>query len=144
MIRTIRFVAATLAAVALAACSESSPTGVMADAALASGSSSASATRIEIALTRPADAVYRNAKGKAKYATKTGERELQVEVENVPAGTVLTIAVGGTSAGSATADAFGKARLNLNTTLGQTVPMVSAGTTVTVTSAAGPVVSGSF
>ncbi|MBY0488749.1 MAG: hypothetical protein K2R93_02795 [Gemmatimonadaceae bacterium] len=146
-IRRITSIASVAAVATLAACADSSPTGLTNDAAFASGSgttSSSTATKIEIALTRPADGVYRNAKGKAKYATSANERELQIEVENVPAGTMLTFTVGGSAAGTATADAFGKARLNLNTKLGQTVPMVSTGTTVRVSSPAGVVVTGSF
>lgn len=148
MFRSIRLIAAIAAAATLAACSESSPTGVADDAAFAKGSgsttTSSTASRIEIVLIRPANAVYRSAKGKAKFASKASERELQVEVENVPVGTDLTIALGGTVIGTAKADAFGKARLNLNSTLGQTVPMSVTGQSVTVTSAAGAVVSGSF
>lgn len=151
MMRPDRFALVLVAVAALAACSESTPTSVATDAALArgsgngtaSGGSAAATGRVEIVLTRPANAVYRSAKGKAKFTAKAGERELQVEVENVPVGTVLTILVG-TSSYSATADALGKARLNMNSALGQSVPMAVTGAAVTVTSAAGTVVSGGF
>lgn len=145
MTRTIRTLAAFAAAATLAACSESGPTAIVSEPAFASGSSGGGSKKsiTEIALTRPANAAYRSAKGKAKFAIKAGERELQVEVENIPAGTVLSIMVGSSSY-SATANALGKARLNVNSTRGQSVPMSVAGAAVTVTSAAGAVVSGSF
>ena len=148
-----RVISVVATMVALTACSESSPTGVADDAAaLARGSSgggagatSAARTRVEIALTRPANAVFATAKGKAKFSAKTGERELQIEAENIPAGTAVVFSVGGVAVGTGTANALREVRLNLNSTLGQTVPMSVTGQAVTVTTAAGGmIVAGSF
>ena len=149
-----RVISVVATMVALTACSESSPTGVANDAAAlargSSGGSSAGATsstrtRVEIALTRPANAVFATAKGKAKFSAKTGERELQIEAENIPAGTAVVFSVGGVAVGTGTANALREVRLNLNSTLGQTVPMSMTGQAVTVTTAAGGmIVAGSF
>ncbi|MCC6245889.1 MAG: hypothetical protein IT353_23860 [Gemmatimonadaceae bacterium] len=150
----LRVISVVATMTALTACSESSPTGVADDAAaLARGSSGGGATasgtatrsRVEITLTRPANAVFATAKGKAKFSSKTGERELQIEAENIPAGTAVVFTVGGVAVGTGTANALREVRLNLNSTLGQTVPMSVAGQAVTVTTAAGGmIVAGSF
>lgn len=144
--RTLRTLAAVGSLAALAACNESSPTGIVeTDAALSRGSSGGStANRVEIVLTRPAGAVFANAKGKAKFASKTGERELQIEVENIPAGTTLNFFVDGVQVGSATASALREANLNLNSQRGDAVPLTVTGKSVSVRTAAGVVVSGSF
>lgn len=150
MINSLRLLTAAIAVAALAACSDNSPVGVLAtvdSAAQAKGSNGGGigATTTTITLSAPANAVFRSAKGKAKFAASTNERELQIEVENVPAGTVLNVAIGGVSLGSATADAFGKARISRNSKLGDAVPLSVAGQSVTVTTSAGAVVvSGSF
>lgn len=147
---SLRVLTALFAVASLAACSDSSPVGVSAttdSAVQAKGSNGGgvSAATTTIVLSAPANAVFRSAKGKAKFAATANERELQIEVENVPAGTILNVAVGGTSVGSMQADAFGKARLNRNSKLGDTVPMSVAGIAVSVTTATGAVVvSGSF
>lgn len=146
---TLRALTVVTSLVVLAACSEQSPVAPLdSDAVLASGKSGGGSTtsgRVEIALTRPADAPFANAKGKARYSSKSSERELQVEVENVPVGTVITFAYNGVSFGTATANALREARINVNSKLGQTVPMVGAGGLVTASTTAGAViVSGSF
>jgi hypothetical protein len=150
----LRTVAATASLFALAACSESSPVAPLSDdAAFASGSgsstsstsSSSTRTRVEIALKAPAGAPFASAKGKARYSAKTGERELQIEAENIPVGTAVTFLYNGAPIGTGTADVLRQVRLNLNSTLGQTVPMVAAGGQVSVVTAAGAViVAGAF
>ncbi len=139
MLRAIT-VAASL--VALTACTENSPLEPSVSASLASGSSSNTSTssRIEIVLTRDAMSPFAAATGKAKYAAKSGERELQVEVEDIPAGTMITFAYNGVPFGTAAASALGQARVNVNTKLRQTVPMVTAGGIVTASTAAGAVI----
>lgn len=150
MKNSLRILAAVFAVATLAACSDNSPVGVVASidsAAQAKGSNGGgtAAVTTTITLSAPANAAFRSAKGKAKFATKANERELQIEVENVPAGTTLNFSLGGVSLGSAQADAFGKARINRNSKLGDTVPMSVAGMAVSVTTAAGAVVvTGSF
>jgi hypothetical protein len=101
-------------------------------------------TRTIIALTAPAGAVFRGANGKAKFDARPGERELQIEVEDIPAGTAVVFRVDGAAIGSGVADTFGNARLELNSERGDTVPLTMAGRMVSVTTAAGIVVSGRF
>lgn len=154
MIRsTLRFAFALTAAAALSACSDAAPTGAVVDSAsFARGSSrggdnapSATRQRVEIALTAPSASVLPRANGKAKFSSKPGERELQIEVEDLPVGTAVVFRVGGTQVGTATATALGEARLSLNSTLGQSVPMSVAGQAVTVSTATGGlIVTGSF
>ncbi len=146
---SIRAVVSIAAVAALAACSDSSPVAVTdPSASLARGSGgggAATATKQTITLSPSAGALFASAKGKAKFAAKPGERELQIEVENVPAGTSLIFTVGGVNVGTATADALRQARINLNSTLGNAVPLSVTGASVIVTTAAGgAVVSGSF
>jgi hypothetical protein len=112
----------------------------------ASGSSTARAGEIRITLN--SSATFAGVKAKAKYKNRNGERELQVEAENLRVGTVISICVSGVRAGGATANALGNARLNLNSNAGQTVPNVSSGTAIAVRaggSCAGALIaSGSF
>lgn len=87
------------------------------------------------------------AKGSAKYRDRGGEREFQVEVENIRklAGSTLSVVVDGSKVGSMKVNSFGVARLNLNTDRGQAVPRIHSGSTVKVRTAAGTlVVSGMF
>ncbi|HEX4932361.1 MAG TPA: hypothetical protein VFV33_04225 [Gemmatimonadaceae bacterium] len=138
---------ATLAACSTEATAPVTPQSVTAsssDNGVSSASSSASRVRVEIAL--KGSAAYPNAKGKARFSSKPGERELQVEVENVATGTSLNFYVGGAQVGTTqVADALRQARINLNTTLGQSVPTGVAGQSVEVKTTAGVLVaSGSF
>lgn len=87
---------------------------------------------------------YPDADGRARYRDRGGEQELQIEVEDGPANTPITFFVGDVAVGSGTTDEFGSARLNLNSDDGDTVPMVEAGTKVSVTAGGGVVVSGVF
>lgn len=105
----------------------------------------AKGTKTRIALT--AGANYPKAKGKAVYKVNGAEREFQVEVENIKklAGQSVTILVNGAQVGSATVNALGEARLELNTNLGNTVPSIKTGDKVQVKSAAGKLIaSGNF
>jgi hypothetical protein len=153
-IHAFRTLAAVAAVSLITACSDSSPVGLetSSDATLAKGSGStvgsttkSTASKVEIILSRPANAVFASAKGKAKFASKPSERELQIEVENIPAGTAVVFMLDGAAIGTATANTLREARLNLNSTLGQTVPMSVTGKSVTVmTAAGGAIVAGSF
>lgn len=142
--------AGLVALVSLAACAGADTTSPAADntVALAKGSATASAAgevKVIIALTAPAGAPFRSAKGKAKFASKGGERELQIEAENIPAGTAVKFLLDGAEIGTGTANALRAVRLNLNSDLGATVPTSVAGKKVSVTTAAGAViVSGGF
>jgi hypothetical protein len=103
-------------------------------------------TRVVVLLTPPAaDTAFPGAKGKAQLDSRPGETELEIEVEHIPAGTVVNFFVGGTMVGTATADAFGEAEIELNTKKGDVIPATPAGTTVSAQTAAGHmIVSGTF
>ncbi len=142
-----RVLAVAASLVALTACSENSPVAPSAsDASFASGSSSTTTSaKREIVLVKSQGSPYASAKGKAKYVAKSGERELQAEVENVPAGAMITFSYNGAAIGTVAASALGTARLNLNSTLGQTVPMVATGGKITASNAANAeIVNGTF
>ena len=92
-----------------------------------------------------ADAAFSRANGEAKFENEGGERELEIEVEDIPAGTALVFYVGDVEVARATADSFGNARINLNSDRGGVVPASVAGKTVTVKTPEGVVVvTGSF
>jgi hypothetical protein len=95
-----------------------------------SGSSTAKAGEIRIGL--QSSPAFSGVKAKAKYKNRKGERELQVEAENLRVGTVVSVCVSGARAGGATANALGNARLNLNSNAGQSVPTISSGTRIAV------------
>lgn len=144
--RLIAVLGAVAIAAGSAACSPDSAGPTAASAAAAKGSGTGggqTADRLEIRLSAPAGSIFANAKGKAKFRDRGGEQQLEIEVENIPAGTVIDFAVGGAAIGSATADALGNASLRLNSDEGDTVPAV-AGQSVDATSGGSPVVSGSF
>jgi hypothetical protein len=73
-------------------------------------------------------------KGSARFRNRGGVREFQVETENlrVPAGTILRVAVNGQLVGAMTVSPLHRARLNLSTQLGQAVPVIGAGSMVSV------------
>ena len=90
------------------------------------------------------------AKGKARYRDRSGQRDLQIEVENILslAGRTVSVCVNNAQIGTATVSALGAARLSRETQLGQAVPVVVKGTLVKVTTAANctgtTIVSGTF
>jgi hypothetical protein len=92
-------------------------------------------------------AAFPNASGHAKYRDRGGEREFQVEVEDVKslAGTTLSVFVDGVKVGTTKVNSFGVARFNRNTDRGQSVPVIRTGSTVKVRTSGGTlVVSGTF
>jgi hypothetical protein len=95
---------------------------------------------------RPAGA-FPAAKGSAKFKSKGGERELQVEVEHIRrlAGKRVVFLVAGVKLGSKKVNGLGAAEINRNSDLGQRVPNVRPGTSVKVKTAGGVlIVKGSF
>jgi hypothetical protein len=86
--------------------------------------------------------------GKAVYRQRPGnDLKLQVEVQgvNLPAGTVLTVFVGGQQFATLTIDAFRAGRVEHETERGQAVPFVTNGTAVAVRNASGAnIVTGAF
>ena len=99
-----------------------------------------------VSLSAPSsNAAFAGAKGEAKFENEGGERELEIEVENVPVGTELVFYIGDAEVARATADSVGHARINLNSDRGATVPASVAGKSITVKTPAGVVVvTGSF
>ena len=86
-------------------------------------------------------------KGHAKFRSRNGEREFEVEVEkvNLPAGTVLNVLVDGVKVGELQLAATLEAELELESERGASVPAVASASTVVVTNAQGQtVLSGTF
>ena len=113
---------------------------VSAPSVLASGGSG---TRIVLKAAR----AFPAAKGSAKFKATAEERELQVEVEPIRrlAGKRVVFFVARKKLGTRKVNVFGAAPIERNTERGQFVPGVSAGTNVTVRTAAGAlIVRGSF
>ena len=126
-------------AVALAGTSSSRPNAIK-----SSGSALATVNQ-QIPLTpRPA---YHRAHGSAQYQAQPGQREFQVEIEKLAslAGNSLLVQVNGANVGSMKVSKTGIAQLNRNSELGQHVPTITHGSTVTVKTKAGTVIaSGTF
>ncbi len=72
--------------------------------------------------------------GKAKYEEIKGNsrRKFSFEMEKATAGAVVQVSVGSTTMGTATVNAVGRAKFELDTRLGQGVPQMGVGTLVTV------------
>jgi hypothetical protein len=102
--------------------------------------------RTIVQLTAPAtNAAFAGASGKAQFDTRPGENELEMEVEHVPAGTVVNFFVGDTKVGTATVGTLRETEINLNSRAGDVIPTIAAGTAVSVRTAAGAIiVSGTF
>jgi hypothetical protein len=96
--------------------------------------------RLEGALVAPLAAP--RASGKAKFESRRGRRKFSTQVEDTAAGATLTVLVsrpgGGTAVlGQIRTDAVGRGDLNLDTALGQTVPVLQTGDIVQVLSSNG-------
>ena len=90
---------------------------------------------------------FPHAAGSSQYQSQPGQSEFQVEVEHVRAlvGKQLLFKVNGTTVGKMKVSTVGQADLTLNSELGQSVPTITAGSVVKVTTSAGAlVVSGSY
>ena len=79
-------------------------------------------------------AQYAGSKGKAKYKDRGGEREFQVEVENLRriAGANLAVQVNGATVGAMRINVFGNGRFSGNSDLGQRVPVITRGSVVVI------------
>jgi hypothetical protein len=77
--------------------------------------------------------------GGAQYQSQPGQRELQVELEHLATlrGNSLVVRVNGAVVGSMKVAPNGIAQLTKNTELGQRVPAIAHGSTVTVNTANG-------
>jgi hypothetical protein len=85
--------------------------------------------------------------GTSQYQAQPGQRELQVELQRLPSlrGLSLVVRVDGARVGSMHVSSNGTAQLTRNTELGQSVPLVGHGSTVTVTTTTGAAItSGRF
>ena len=132
------------------ACDSGSATGPeMADqiaAARGSGTAGAAATsdrvRVIITLAPVAGGGFNQASGKAKWDSRNGnsKRELQMEAESLVPGTQVAFFIGDTQVGSATAGAFGEAKLELSTQLGHMVPLSVSGLRAEARTAGGAVI----
>jgi hypothetical protein len=143
-----------LAGLALVACAENAvgplATGTTADVKGTSSSTTTSSTariRIFAVLLPPAGAPFANAKGKGHWDSRNAnsKRELELEIEHLPAGMTVEFFLDGVSVGSRTTNAFGEAEIEFSTQLGQSVPTAIAGVAVEIRNTEGAVlVSGSF
>ena len=72
--------------------------------------------------------------GKAKYEELKGNsrRKFSFELEKGTPGASVLVTVGVTTLGTASVNAFGRAKFELDTRLGQSVPQMATGTVVTV------------
>ena len=79
---------------------------------------------------------FTGVKAKARYRDRSGQRDFRVEVENLGrlAGQQVAVCVNNALVGTASVSALGTARLNRETQLGQSVPVVVSGTAVKVAS----------
>jgi hypothetical protein len=85
-------------------------------------------------------------RGFGEYEVHTNRTELEVRVYqvNLPIGTSLSVSVNGTVAGNLVLTSAGEGRLRLRSDNGQTVPVVTAGSTITLKNGATTVLSGTF
>jgi hypothetical protein len=122
--------------------------------ALAATQQSANATRHAVVaatvnrqIPLTASAAYARATGSAQYQAQPGQREFQVEVERLAAlrGASVLVQVNGVTVGSMKVSSKGVAQLTQNTERGQRVPLIAPGSTVTVRTRTGLVItSGRF
>jgi hypothetical protein len=112
---------------------------VLALAACSDSSGPANPRTIEL---RPptTGAAFAGANGTASFENEGGERELEIQIEDVPPGTALVFFFDNAQIATQTADVNGSARINLNSDAGATVPTSVAGKVVSVRTAAGVVV----
>ena len=85
--------------------------------------------------------------GEAKWKSKEGERELEVQIQDAKklAGKQLTVRIGGKVVGHMKVSALGRARLVKSTQAGQSVPASVAGKAVKIKTSGGTLVaSGRF
>ena len=90
-----------------------------------------------------ASRAYAAAHGSAQYQAQPGQREFQIEIERLTAlhGRPLVIRVNGTTIGTMTVSNKGIAQLTRNSELGQQVPQIRTGTTITIKTTTGTLIS---
>ncbi|MEQ1643720.1 MAG: FG-GAP-like repeat-containing protein, partial [Pyrinomonadaceae bacterium] len=84
--------------------------------------------------------------GFASYELHSSRTELEVRVRqvNLPIGTSLSVVVNGNSVGSMSVQSGGEGRLRLRSDNGQTVPVVTSGSTISVRNGSATILSGTF
>ena len=87
-------------------------------------------------------AAYGKTNGSAQYQSQPGQRELQVEVQHVRslAGKTVVFSAAGMTLGKAKVSTRGQADITHNTELGQKVPSITHGSSVTVRTTAGKLI----
>ena len=136
----IRTVKPKLAAAGIAAAMVAVPA-----TALAGAATTASVANWQIPL--KGSAAYPKANGSAQYQSQPGQREIQIEVQHIRsmAGKTVVYSAAGITLGHAKVSRVGQADITRNTDLGQQVPPVAHGSTVTVRTAGGMLIaSGRF
>jgi hypothetical protein len=84
--------------------------------------------------------------GFAQYELHSSRTEIEVQVYqvNLPIGTALTVSINNAAVGQIVLESGGQGRLRLRSDRGQNVPVVIAGTTITVQNAGATILSGTF
>lgn len=113
--------------------------GAIAAAALALPASALAEETVNWQIGLKHGSAYPTATGAAQYQAQPGQREFQVEVEHILAlkGKSVSVCVNGAQVGMAKVSLLGKADLTRNTEIGQAVPAIVHGSSVSVTTAPG-------
>jgi|CXWL01.1.fsa_nt_gi hypothetical protein len=84
--------------------------------------------------------------GFAAYEIHSSRTELEIRVRqvNLAIGAILSVVVNGTGVGTMSVQSGGEGRLRLRSDNGQTVPVVTAGTSITIGSGGATILSGTF
>jgi hypothetical protein len=109
--------------------------GIAAALMIAPASALAAETTVNWQINLKPGAAYPKATGGAQYQSQPGQQEFQVEVEHILslAGKSVVVCVNHAEVGKAKVSARGIAQLDRNTELGQKVPSIVHGSTVSVT-----------
>lgn len=84
--------------------------------------------------------------GFAQYELHSSRTELEIRVRqvNLPSGTALTVSIVNSVVGQLILESGGEGRLRLRSDNGQNVPVITAGTTITLKNGAATILSGTF
>ena len=107
----------------------------------------ATASRINRQIALKPSVAFPTATGNAQFQTEPGQRELQIEVEHLAklAGQQVTFYANGAKFGVGKVSPLGKAQIDRNTELGQSVPLIVHGSTVAARTSTGVLIaSGTF
>ena len=109
---------------------------------IAAGAASAKSTTVIHRTALQGSPAFGAVNGEAKWKSKGGERELEIQIEDAAAlkGTRLTVKIGAATIGKMTVGDLGRARLTRSTEAGQSVPANVVGKRVRVLTAQGRLV----